>query len=166
MSLRDYIEDIVDVDERLAGRGGLQSNESFYMFGHNDGREPWKSLVALNYARPPCGPTCSGRDATPTFGIGSPNSGTSFHFHGPAFSEAIIGSKRWFVYPAHLKPDMTQLANVSMWRWAEEILPSLPHREEIYDCTISPGEALWFPTQLYHATLNLDPFNVFMSLFV
>jgi len=165
MSLRNYIETIVDVDEKQALEA--TSDSRFYMFGHNDARDPWKDFGRDLYVRPPCGPTCSGSNfATPTLGIGSRNSGTSFHFHGSAFSETIIGRKRWLIFPLHLKPDMRTLANMTMWRWIENVLPSMDSRENIWDCIISPGEVLWFPSQYYHATLNVDEYNCFMSLFI
>jgi len=162
VSLKEYITTIVDVGE---SKGGASASERFYMFGHNEGSEPWRSLIAT-YVRPPCGPICSGSNATPTLGIGASGSGTSLHFHGPAFAETIIGRKRWFIYPLSLRPDMDSFANMSMKTWAEDVYPTLPDRDDIYDCTISPGELLFFPSQFLHATLNLDAYNVFMSLFV
>ena len=33
------------------------------------------------------------------------------------------------------------------------------------ECTISFGEALYFPSQWYHATLNLDKYTAFVSTF-
>ena len=35
-----------------------------------------------------------------------------------------------------------------------------------YDCTIEPGEALYFPSQWMHATLNLDEYTYFVSVFL
>ena len=161
MKLYEYIHTVVDVRVQAE-----RADHLWYMFGHNEPREPWKSIIRDNYVRPPCGPVCLGSDATPTLGIGSSGSGTSFHFHGPAISEVIIGAKRWFLYPLHLKPDLKQRQNMSMATWVKTVLPSLPNRDLIFDCTISPGELLFFPSQFIHATLNVESYNVFVSLFI
>jgi hypothetical protein len=160
LTLRDYILSTVDVDlstHHLA-------NETFYMFGHNDGRSPWKALNA-QYNIPPCGPICEGK-GTKTVGIGGRHSGTSWHIHGPAFSEVLVGRKRWLIYPSNISPDMQLAANTTMGAWVRDILPGLKERSRIYDCVIEPGDLLYFPHGLYHATLNLDPYNAFMSFFV
>ena len=34
------------------------------------------------------------------------------------------------------------------------------------ECTIEPGEILYFPSMWMHATLNTDAYNVFMSVFI
>ena len=34
-----------------------------------------------------------------------------------------------------------------------------------YECTIAPGDILYFPMKWYHSTLNLDPHTTFMSTF-
>jgi hypothetical protein len=34
-----------------------------------------------------------------------------------------------------------------------------------YECTIKPGELIYFPAQWYHSTLNLDKYTTFMSTF-
>lgn len=39
-------------------------------------------------------------------------------------------------------------------------------RENLYECIIYPGDVLYFPAMWMHATLNLDPYNVFISLFI
>jgi hypothetical protein len=43
-------------------------------------------------------------------------------------------------------------------RKTDQALPPL-------ECTLEPGEAIYFPTGWWHATLNLDPYNVFASVF-
>ena len=161
-SLRDYILTTVDRDDLATSR----ANETYYMFGHNDMRQPWKRLNE-HYIIPPCGPLCEGR-GTKTVGIGGRNSGTSWHMHGPAFSEAIIGAKRWLIYPKGSAPDMQLAANKTTSTWIQEVLPFLPEKEKaiIWDCIIEPGDLLYFPLGLYHATLNLDKYNAFVSYFV
>jgi hypothetical protein len=36
----------------------------------------------------------------------------------------------------------------------------------LHECVIYPGEVLYFPPMWMHATLNLESYNVFMSLFM
>jgi mannose-6-phosphate isomerase class I len=38
--------------------------------------------------------------------------------------------------------------------------------DNLHECVIHPGEILYFPSMWMHATLNLDSYNVFMSLFM
>ena len=161
-----------------------------------------------------------------TIGIGGEASGVSFHFHGPGFSESIIGTKRWFLFPPELTSMVAQFnPNMTMAQWVDTVYPELlklredgykdsgpsvvdnnsepqilfeppldaPIEYEFYsptttahsplshalnatsllvlsqhlqECTIQPGEILYFPPMWMHATLNLDAYNVFMSLFI
>ena len=75
----------------------VSSNETFYLFGNNHG-SLWDGLKD-SYTIPPClhCDVCGAR----TIGIGGHLSGVSFHYHGPGFSEVIIGRKRWFLFPPH-----------------------------------------------------------------
>jgi hypothetical protein len=34
-----------------------------------------------------------------------------------------------------------------------------------YECTLLPGDLLYFPNNWYHATINLDPYTAFVSSF-
>ena len=36
----------------------------------------------------------------------------------------------------------------------------------LLECVTGPGEMLYFPSSWMHATLNVDEYNVFMSLFL
>jgi hypothetical protein len=40
------------------------------------------------------------------------------------------------------------------------------HSGGLQECTTGPGEMLYFPAQWMHATLNMSPYNVFVSLFI
>ncbi|XP_075021934.1 jmjC domain-containing protein 8 isoform X7 [Calonectris borealis] len=95
-------------------------------------------------------------------GSGS-GSGVPFHWHGPGFSEVIFGRKRWFLYPPdktpHFHPNETTLA------WLHRTYPALPPAERPLECTLRPGEVLYFPDRWWHATLNLDT-SVFISTFL
>ncbi|KAM7387641.1 hypothetical protein PAMA_009991 [Pampus argenteus] len=92
-----------------------------------------------------------------------PGTGVPFHWHGPGYSEVIYGRKRWFLYPPdkepHFHPNRTTLS------WVTETYPHLPEDEAPLECTIQPGEVLYFPDRWWHATLNLDT-SVFISTFL
>ncbi len=47
----------------------------------------------------------------------------------------------------------------------EEIYPSLPEYDLPYECTLSPGEMIYFPDGWYHATINLSQYTAFISTF-
>ena len=90
------------------------------------------------------------------------------------FSEQIVGSKRWFLYPPshsiHFDPNMT----IHHWvKQRETILDDQCTTEKneslLYEGTVVPGEILYLPAGWLHATYNLlslDNYNIFMSLFI
>lgn len=193
-TLREYLDSFA----RPAGA----ANETFYLFGHNY-EGVFAQLSAL-YAVPPC--EFCGRAGAVTVGLGGEASGVSFHFHGPGFSESVIGAKRWFLYPPHLTRVVERFgANLTVAEWAQIWYPALrelalssspqplSHSQdtepavtvfpsfmterfsaqellslssELMECVIVPGEALYFPAQWIHGTLNLAPYNLFVSVFL
>ena len=34
-----------------------------------------------------------------------------------------------------------------------------------WECTLNPGDLIYFPDQWHHATINLSPYTVFVSTF-
>jgi hypothetical protein len=230
MTLSEYITTSVDTSSQNA-------NESFYLFGNNyDGI--FSELADL-YSNPPC--YYCDKAGAKTVGLGGHASGVSFHFHGPGFSEPIIGSKQWFLFPPSLTRTVSQFdPNMTVARWVDRVYPLLtavrdgpdfgaagageinhstslqpaitmegvvPLRpvdssntaeevaevgastqpsqltallqdmnmsmatlqqlaDNLHECVIHPGEILYFPSMWMHATLNLDSYNVFMSLFM
>ena len=144
-----------------------QAIDVFYWFGDN-----YKTLRKLtdqfrinNYAGP--------KYNTPSFGVGGKLSGVPFHFHGGGFSEVMHGRKRWWLY----KDKIQFNGNETQLQWLHKFYPkvtnnknivpttSQPLHSEMLECTISFGEALYFPSQWYHATLNLDKYTAFVSTF-
>ncbi|KAJ0000913.1 hypothetical protein NQD34_005933 [Periophthalmus magnuspinnatus] len=89
--------------------------------------------------------------------------GVPFHWHGPGYSEVIYGRKRWFLYPPDKPPHFHP--NISTLSWVTHTYPSLSPEEAPLECTIQPGEVLFFPDRWWHATLNLDT-SVFISTFL
>ena len=85
-----------------------------------------------------------------------------FHFHNDGFSEVQHGAKRWLLYPS--KPPHYDV-NATSTQWLERVYPKLTRRERPYDCTIEPGDLLYFPSNWYHAIVN-QGVTVFMSTFL
>jgi Cupin-like domain len=135
------------------------SNETWYLFGETYTDE-WKELLQL-YEMPPCH-TCVTELVALSFGIGNRGSGVQWHVHGPGFSEALHGRKHWVLYPPG-----TVIANYhkdqSSRQWMEFEYP-LADKAPL-ECTLNPGDAIYFPDKWWHATINLDPYTAFVSTF-
>lgn len=93
-----------------------------------------------------------------------------FHFHGGGFSEVFLGRKRWFLTAHDHAPPFNP--DHSMLQWVEgeyfKLIRDSKNAvalQNLYECTIGPGEMLYFPTQWHHAVLNLDPWTSFVSTF-
>ena len=157
MTLRDYV---LSMNDHLTSK----SNETYYLFGGNTG-PIWTKLENL-YNLPPY--LYAKEAGAVTFGIGGTNSGVSFHLHGPGFSEVVHGSKRFFLYSSTtdtkglFDPDTTQADWLSTNYPTAKNNPNRP----LYECIIYPGEILYFPDKWMHATLNVEEYNVFVSVFV
>mmetsp|Transcript_20702 Transcript_20702/g.53029 ORF Transcript_20702/g.53029 Transcript_20702/m.53029 type:complete len:345 (-) Transcript_20702:101-1135(-) len=137
-----------------------RGNETLYLFGPNT--ELGNSLGGLIAGYSP--PRLADDDLAFSFGIGASGSGVPFHVHGPGWSEVVHGRKRWLLYPPghspHFDPDGSSAA------WVADVLPTLGGSDLalLEDCVIGPGEALYFPSMWWHATVNIGE-GVFMSSF-
>jgi hypothetical protein len=141
------------------------SNDTMYLFGGNfDGII---RTLENTYEMPNC-KYCK-KAGLATVGVGGQNSGVAFHFHGPGFSEAVIGAKKWLIYPGTGFPFGFH-SNMSVIHWYQQVLPTLSadviHDMNLQECDIRPGELLYFPAMYMHATLNIDRYNLFMSVFL
>ena len=136
--------------------------DTLYHFGDNNHTE-WAALLDL-YVRPPFIPHDT--HVALSFGLAGPGSGVPFHIHGAGYSETLIGRKRWLLYAPDRRPpfdpDESSLTWVVRWR---DGAPDIAAHGPPLDCTIGPGEALYFPSRWWHATLNVDE-SVFVSSFV
>jgi len=163
-TLREYIEHDVEKAVEI----GQRANETLYWFGDHvdsDGRNVWSTLFS-EYA--PLSLVPANADVAFSFGIGGPMSGVPLHVHGPGWSETIVGRKHWFLAPPTPAPEFDP--NGTAFQWASERLrrgrfhnDDAP--EEMLECTVASGEAIYFPNDWWHATLNLDE-SVFISSFV
>jgi len=146
------------------------SNETWYLFGETYSPE-WKSLLSA-YEVPPC-EACfdqSGDLVALSFGIGNSGSGVQWHVHGPGFSEAVHGRKHWLLVPFDRRPDFHP--DQTSLNWMHRNYPRA--REENRDdrnehrpleCTLNPGDMVYFPDMWWHATINLDDYTAFVSTF-
>ncbi|KAM8825429.1 jmjC domain-containing protein 8 [Synchiropus picturatus] len=134
-------------------------SDTLYFFGDNNYTE-WNSLFQL-YRKPPY--VLPNTSAALSFGIAGPGTGVPFHWHGPGYSEVVYGRKRWFLYPPDRQPDFHP--NSTTLSWLMHTYPQLPVEHAPLECTIRPGEVLYFPDRWWHATLNLDT-SVFISTFL
>lgn len=135
------------------------ANETFYFFGDNDVEE-WKDLLD-EYNQPPLNLPL--HQSALSFGLAGPGSGVPFHFHGPGFAETIYGRKRWFLTDPEVRPDFHP--NKTTLQWYFQDYQRVKSEIQLYECTLRPGEIIYFPDKWWHATLNLDT-SVFISTFL
>lgn len=157
--LSQYLEEVatgppLDADTK--------SNETWYLFGETYSDE-WKSLLS-EYLVPPCQACYDESLVALSFGIGNSGSGVQWHIHGPGFSEAIHGRKHWVLYPFEdqpaFHPDQTSL------NWMHYNYPSFEQLEDRpLECTLDPGDLIYFPDMWWHATINVDDYTAFVSTF-
>lgn len=137
----------------------ILGSDTLYFFGDNNFTE-WHSLFE-EYKAPPF--SLPLMHPAYSFGIAGPGTGVPFHWHGPGYSEVIYGRKRWFLYPPDEAPEFHP--NHTTLSWVSLTYPNLELHQRPLECTIRPGEVLYFPDRWWHATLNLDT-SVFISTFL
>jgi len=115
---------------------------------HYDYKPLLAALEALSGVAPEREPALS-------FGIGAHMSGVPFHVHGAGFSEVLHGAKRWLFIRDEQDPPRW-LPNATSAYWLEHEMPMLTPAEQalVLDCTLVPGEAVFFPANWFHATIN------------
>ena len=84
-------------------------------------------------------------------------------FSSPGFAETIYGRKRWFLTDPDVQPDFHP--NKTTLQWLLEDYENVKAKVDLLECTIRPGEAIYFPHGWWHATLNIDT-SVFISTFL
>lgn len=167
MTLSDYIEGFITSSQDEMGL----ANETYYLFGGNTGGL-WDTIDDL-YVLPGCRFCKKAGAVIP--GLGGLMSGVSFHFHGPGFSEVISGAKRWFLYPPppHAASSSSRNVpgfnpNMTVVQWVSEVYSTFENESGLrpLECVIRPGEVLYFPDRWMHATLNVEHYVFFVSLFL
>lgn len=162
-SLRNYITNIMQPQNPSS-----LANESWYLFGDTIGPE-WAPLVEA-YPLPMDAAADNGIRA---WGCGARLSGVSFHTHGAAFAETLHGRKRWYLAAPPDRPVFSP--NRSQLQWVIErsqlevssrvAAGATSASASVLSCTAGPGQVLYIPPQWWHATLNLDDWNSFISTF-
>ncbi|XP_067931520.1 jmjC domain-containing protein 8-like [Watersipora subatra] len=154
VTLQYYVEELLkpqDLD--------TLGNETFYWFGDNNHTE-WKELFDL-YKKPHL--SLPGKEGMYSFGMAGAGTGVPFHWHGPGFGEVVYGRKRWFLFPPdkmpYFNPDRTTLY------WLINDYQEIHPAELPLECTLKPGQVIYFPNRWWHATLNLDT-SIFISTFL
>ena len=190
MTLREYIDKEIMLQDQETFPDQL-SNETWYFFGESHSL-PWREFLQpslygenkddaaslLDYQLPPC-VTCTNELVALSFGIGNRGSGVSFHEHGGAFSESVIGAKHWLLYPPGPEVPIGHDPDYSSRYWMEYVYPSLTPKTTtttandgeatattLHECTVQEGEIIYIPKDWWHAIVNLDPYTVFVSSFL
>lgn len=152
-TLAHYITELMqplDVNASLA--------EGWYLFGSRDDHAEMASLTSKYDL--PLGTAADGGYLQ--WGLGGLYSGASFHRHGAAYSETIIGRKRWYLRrPGATKPAQQGL----QLRWVLEHIASTLNEDDVLECTLEPSQVLYIPPMWWHATLNLENWTAFISTF-
>jgi hypothetical protein len=136
-----------------------QADKLWYLFGDTLQTEEWAPLHATFEHRF----DSEADEGLFAWGVGGRHSGVPFHRHGAVYAESILGRKRWWLSPPEAQPvfegNETQFSYASRHAEAGE-------QGRVLACTLAAGEALYIPSQWWHATLNLDDYNAFVSSFV
>ena len=143
----------------------MKSNENWYLFGETYSSE-WKNFLR-SYELPPCQACDNKFDENLialSFGIGNSGSGVQWHVHGPGFSEALHGRKHWILYPPEYRPDFHPDQTSLNWMYYNySTIKNI--QDKPLECTLSPGDILYFPNMWWHATVNVDDYTAFVSTF-
>eukprot|EP00547_Thalassionema_nitzschioides_P001717 CAMPEP_0194213944 /NCGR_PEP_ID=MMETSP0156-20130528/14896_1 /TAXON_ID=33649 /ORGANISM="Thalassionema nitzschioides, Strain L26-B" /LENGTH=309 /DNA_ID=CAMNT_0038942093 /DNA_START=144 /DNA_END=1069 /DNA_ORIENTATION=- len=160
--LTQYLDELEQTPEQFPN---ALSNETWYFFGETHS-PAWRHFLYdstnSNYQLPPC-ETCQPDLVALSFGIGNIGSGVQWHIHGPGFAETLWGRKHWIVYPPHAKPDFDP--DQTSRHWMEYTYSELLQEEMPWECTLDPGDLIYFPNEWWHATINLDSYTSFLSTF-
>lgn len=95
-------------------------------------------------------------------GIGSLGSGAQWHNHGPGFCEALHGRKHWLLVEKDRPTGYDKDRTARHWFEYEYTKYS---EEHLWECTLHPGDAIYFPNRFWHTTVNLDPYIAFVTTF-
>ena len=175
ISFQQYLEELSAQPEIPLDQS---ANETWYLFGETYSPE-WQDFYGVydyeeiqngkrkidppysdSYQLPPC-QSCLADKVALSFGIGNRGSGVQWHTHGPGFSEALVGDKHWILSPD--KPPRIH-KDQSSQQWMTMVYPELSP-SSFRQCTLKPGDMVYFPNEWWHATLNLHPYTAFISTF-
>lgn len=146
-SLHEYgypgpCEDLVTLQEYFDGSTTLTQGllfENDFHAAHGALRKAYEVPVPFE--------TIHGR---PIFSAGRRGTGVGFHRHSENWLAQLYGRKAWFLAPADTDRPPTR----APWLYIQDRPPGVLY------CVVEPGEALYVPDMWWHATWNLDEFNV------
>lgn len=98
----------------------------------------------------------------PRIGIGSLGSGVQWHRHGPGFCEVTHGRKHWLLTDSDSRIDYD--AKRPSRHWFEYMFTTY-QASKIWECTLHAGDAIYFPDNWWHTTVNLDAYTSFVTIF-
>lgn len=162
MRMREYIEDWMT---REVQQDPSSNRYVFGEFGHE--WAPYRDAYVL----PPC-QECTRERVAITLGLGGLHTGAPWHFHEAAFLEVLHGRKHFALLP---KSDPAvplideSIKNNSQLHWYLEQRPGFERNlylQNLQECTMHPGELLFFPNMWHHGVLNLDEWTAFVSTFL
>ncbi|CAF1014192.1 unnamed protein product [Adineta steineri] len=159
---KQYIKlnDYINLQRQSSAKITKWGNETLYWFGDdllND--QNWLNQI-LRYYKSPAYIVDDFIQPSLTFGMGGQGTGVPFHFHGPGFQQMIFGRKRWYLSAE--KPSFDPNETTIQWATEKRFKTKQPF---LYECTLNPGDMIFFPNLWWHATLNLD-FAIFLSTFL
>jgi hypothetical protein len=133
------------------------ADQRWYLFGDTLKTDAWAPLHAT-FALP----FDAARDEpVVAWGVGGLFSGVPFHSHGAVYAASVLGRKRWWLAPPDREPAFS--GNKTVLEYAT----AFPEDEEgVVACTVGEGETLYVPSGWWHATLNLDDYGAFTTVFV
>ena len=195
-TIKDYILSLNGglMGESLNEKSSLPADQIYYLFGENyDGI--WQELSSL-YSVDYCDEICNfagaksfgigGTDSGVSFHFHGPGFAEIIHgakqwfFFPPSLKQLVnrlfnienMTTKTWYDCYYHLLHHIENqdlevpMNNCPFNITSIDAKELLELQENLYECIIYPNELLFFPSDWMHATLNLNPYNVFVSTFI
>jgi len=107
-----------------------------------------------------------------TIGLGGLYSGAPWHGHGAAFVEVLHGAKHFSFLPPSdpaKKAVDVSVRGLSQLHWHREKREKLAREgylTGLIECTVFPGELLFFPPNWFHGVTNAGQHTAFVSTFL
>ncbi|CAF1678313.1 unnamed protein product [Adineta ricciae] len=154
------LNDYIHLQQNPSSKIKRWGNETLYWFGDDLLNDQYWLTQILRYYKSPSYTVDDFVQPSVTFGMGGRGTGVPFHFHGPGFQQMISGRKRWYLSAE--KPTFDPNETTIQWALDQRWKTKQPF---LYECTLNPGDLIFFPNLWWHATLNLD-FAIFLSTFL
>jgi len=162
MTVAEYVE------EWLSREVSRNASENRYIFGEFG--EEWGPYRDA-YVLPPC-ERCTRDLVAVTIGLGGLYSGAPWHGHGAAFVEVLHGAKHFSFLPPSdpaKKAVDVSVRGLSQLHWHREKREKLAREgylTGLIECTVFPGELLFFPPNWFHGVTNAGQHTAFVSTFL